>query len=330
MGLFLASYFSMSFLLTTLTLIETRLQTLIEGSLARLFPTYDIQKELAQQSVHAIKAEIRTGPKGALVAPNLFTVFLPAEQALVLQQDESFLDLLSRSLSEAVRESGLSFAAPPSVKVLPDPEQAASGIQVIAQFSLVGTEKTSTLHLAFTAEKNNPIAFLIVNGTRMFPLEKTVTNIGRQKGNQLVIEDTRVSRHHAQLRMTKAQFIIFDLGSAGGTYVNGVRISERQLFTGDVISIGGVPLVFGLESRADLDQTQEIPPPTPAENKERLADVFDAFFSDLPGVYFCGLGCHHHMVRFTTPGRNNSKPFGLLRHQAADRGRKRVANVSVQ
>jgi len=249
----------MSLLLTTLTRIESRLQTLIEGSLARLFPTYDIQKELAQQIVLAIQAEIRQGPKGKLLAPNLFTVFLPSEQALILQEDESFLALLSMSLSQAVRESGVTFAAPPSVKVLANPEQAASGVQVIAQFSLVGTEKTSTLHMPHTSVKPDRSAFLIVNGTRMFPLEQTVTNIGRQKNNHLVIDDERVSRQHAQLRATHHQFIIFDLGSAGGTFVNGVKIAQCPLYAGDVISIGGVPLVFGVENEDGLDQTQEFP-----------------------------------------------------------------------
>ncbi len=249
----------MSLLLNTLALVETRLQSLIEGSLARLIPIYNFQKELAEQIVHAIQLEIRSDPKGNLIAPNLFTVFLPAEQAQVLQSDASFLDLLSQSLSQAVRDSGLRFAEAPTFKVLPDPEETASRIQVIAQFSLAGLEHTITLHPKLPSKKDGPTAFLIVNGTHMFPLEKTVTNIGRLPDNQLVIEDNRVSRHHAPLRVTKRQYIIFDLGSAGGTFVNGIRISKQQLFAGDVISVGGVPLVFGLESQAGLDQTQEMP-----------------------------------------------------------------------
>ncbi len=248
----------MSLLFNTLTRIESRLQALIEGSLERLVPIYDIQKELARQIVHAIQAEIRTGPDGHLLAPNLFSVFLPAEEALVLQADESFLDLLSHSLSAAVHESGVAFAAPLNIKVLPNPELVASGIQVIAQFSLIGSEKTSTLQLDTPVKSPIRTAFLIVNGTRVFPLEKTVTNIGRQKGNHLVIEDERVSRQHAQLRATNHQFILFDLGSSGGTYVNGVKISQCPLYAGDVISIGGIPVVFGLEEEAGLDQTQKI------------------------------------------------------------------------
>ena len=249
----------MSILVTTLTRIETRLQTLIEGNLARLLPTYDFQKELAGQIVRAIQVEIRSDPQGNLIAPNLFTVFMPAEQALILQQDKSFLDHLSKSLSESIRDSGLSFAENPNVRVLPDREEQASGIQVIAQYSLVGMERTTTLHPNLPPKAGSPSAFLIVNGTRLFSLEKSVTNIGRQADNQLVIDDNRVSRYHAQLRLTKRQFIIFDLGSAGGTFVNGTRISKQQLFAGDVISIGGVPLVFGLDDRSDMEQTQEIP-----------------------------------------------------------------------
>jgi pSer/pThr/pTyr-binding forkhead associated (FHA) protein len=71
--------------------------------------------------------------------------------------------------------------------------------------------------------------------------------------NTLVIDDPRISRNHAQLRAIKGRYIIFDLNSTGGTFVNGQRTSQSVLYPGDVISLAGVPLVFG----------QDNPPPRP-------------------------------------------------------------------
>jgi pSer/pThr/pTyr-binding forkhead associated (FHA) protein len=100
-------------------------------------------------------------------------------------------------------------------------------------------------------------AFLIVDGVDIFPLTQTVVNIGRRTDNQLVINEGKVSRVHAQLRVIKGRYVIFDLDSSGGTFVNGARIHQSTLTAGDVISIAGVPVVFGQESPGQ-STTQDI------------------------------------------------------------------------
>jgi pSer/pThr/pTyr-binding forkhead associated (FHA) protein len=60
-----------------------------------------------------------------------------------------------------------------------------------------------------------------------------------------VIDDARVSRSHAQLRLRFGHYVVYDLGSSGGTFVNGQRIEECVLRPGDVISLGGVPVIYG-------------------------------------------------------------------------------------
>ena len=87
----------------------------------------------------------------------------------------------------------------------------------------------------------------------MHPLTEPVVNIGRRLENQLVIDDPRVSRNHAQLRAIKGRFVLFDLNATGGTFVNGQRTSQTVLYPGDVISLAGVALIFG----------QDNPPPRP-------------------------------------------------------------------
>ena len=103
---------------------------------------------------------------------------------------------------------------------------------------------------------NNAIpenAFLIIEGVKVFPLKTPVINIGRRLDNTLVIDDPRVSRNHAQLRAIKGRYVLFDLNSTGGTFVNGQRTNQSVLYPGDVISLAGMALIFG----------QDNPPPRP-------------------------------------------------------------------
>ncbi len=105
-------------------------------------------------------------------------------------------------------------------------------------------------------------AYLIISGIKVFPLETPVVNIGRRLDNTLVIDDPRVSRNHAQMRSVDGRYVIFDLNSTGGTFINGKRITQCVLYPGDVISLAGVPLIFGQDSpppRLDLAITR---PPT--------------------------------------------------------------------
>src|SRR4030095_16308881 len=111
-------------------------------------------------------------------------------------------------------------------------------------------------------ESNDAIpenAFLIVEGVKIHPLKESVINVGRRLENHVVIDDARISRTHVQLRAIKGHFVLFDLNSTGGTFVNGQRTSQTVLYPGDVISLAGVTLVFGQDiQRGDLVETSPL------------------------------------------------------------------------
>jgi pSer/pThr/pTyr-binding forkhead associated (FHA) protein len=106
---------------------------------------------------------------------------------------------------------------------------------------------------------------LIIEGVKVFPLQQAVVSIGRRLDNTLVIDDPRVSRTHAQLRAINGLYVIFDLNSTGGTYVNGQRVSQNALYAGDVIWLAGVTLVYG----------QDNPPPRPDLAETNPPEEFD-------------------------------------------------------
>jgi pSer/pThr/pTyr-binding forkhead associated (FHA) protein len=103
-------------------------------------------------------------------------------------------------------------------------------------------------HEAETSDALPQNAVLILEGLKAYPLREALINIGRKLENHIIIDDPRISRVHAQLRAIKGHFVLFDLGSKGGTFVNGQRISEVMLYSGDVISLAGVTLIFAQDS----------------------------------------------------------------------------------
>lgn len=129
-------------------------------------------------------------------------------------------------------------------------------------------------------------AFLIVDGTRVIPLDQIVVKLGRKSDNQVVIDDPHVSRYHAQIQKVKGRFILMDLDSTVGTSVNGKNIKQSFLKPGDVISLGGVPIIFGQGQAATVDEAVDTLPlprpetgPTDAQDIETIDDYL-ALFQD--------------------------------------------------
>ena len=70
------------------------------------------------------------------------------------------------------------------------------------------------------------------------------TFVGRTPDNHVRINKPTVSRRHAQLTQTDKGWTVKDLRSENGTYVNGEKISEKQLADGDRVHFGTVRLIF--------------------------------------------------------------------------------------
>lgn len=250
----------MSRLKSKLSNLEARLQSLVEGGSARLFPANFSRQDLLDQLTSAMLSGVKTRPDGGRVAPNLYTLVLPKDGVEVLQKDSLLLDDLAKGVEKAGQDAGLVFVSPVVVRVAPKAEAPAQFIQVTAQVSIASLAETTDFWVepgAAAQPKAPENAFLIVDGTHIFPLTQTILNIGRRPDNHLCIDDSRVSRVHAQLRKINGRYMIFDLDSASGTFVNDQRIQQSILFPGDVISLAGVPLVYG-QDEAMLGKTQKL------------------------------------------------------------------------
>lgn len=92
---------------------------------------------------------------------------------------------------------------------------------------------------------------------KVFPLEGDVITIGRESENGIVINDAEVSRKHTQFVFQGGKFIITDLGSTNGTFVNGQRLTGQHILQpGEVISLGEqINLLFESVTQVDPNAT---------------------------------------------------------------------------
>ncbi len=110
---------------------------------------------------------------------------------------------------------------------------------------------------------------------RIYTLEREVMIIGRDPGCGLILEPKSVSRKHAAISRRTGTFMLEDIESTGGTFVNGLRLTQpRLLKDGDIIQIGDVFLVFdgGLLAIEETESFTELAA-VPADQDSVLDDV---------------------------------------------------------
>jgi pSer/pThr/pTyr-binding forkhead associated (FHA) protein len=238
--------------------LEARLQALIEVRLVSILPGFQLENLVIQKLADAVKNNLAEDAQGNKIAPNIFTL-IATPQTAMRWDEPKLLNAMVNSLKIVGEEAGLLFTKTPTISIIRDAQKTEGQLDILASHQLETEMDTRGMTPAVengASEENENLpqnAFLIIDGVKVFPLTQNVINIGRRLDNQLVIDDPRISRNHAQLRAIKGRYVIFDLNSTGGTFVNAQRTSQSVLYPGDVISLAGVPLIFG----------QDNPPPRP-------------------------------------------------------------------
>jgi Mg-chelatase subunit ChlD len=118
-----------------------------------------------------------------------------------------------------------------------------------------------------TENEYRPYAYLIENdgNETRYPITRTIWRIGRSKGNELSLDDTSISRRHAEIhRNSDGTFDIIDMNSMNGVYINDEKIGKAELHEGDVLEIGDFFLNFtqlasdySLEESTVMQKTRE-------------------------------------------------------------------------
>jgi hypothetical protein len=205
--------------------VENRLERMFEKTFSRPFKSSLQPIEIGTRIVREVDLTRRLSSQGP-ISPNQIRVWLgPADAA----RFEGFQKALVSELEETVRQhavsEGFSFVGPVKVEVFIDDDIKAGNVEVKTEF--VGGESQPRL---------------ISSDGRNVNIGEQPVVIGRSPDVEFVINDSNVSRRHAELWRTNEGVAIRDLQSTNGTFVNGHRVTAVSLSPRDDVTIGTLHL----------------------------------------------------------------------------------------
>lgn len=247
--------------------LESQLEQLIEGTFANLFGKHIRAHDVALQLARVMQENLRPafGSDPRLVAPDVYHIYLqPQAHTKLLEQLPNLSQTLSGHLVELATQSGYRLNQDPQIKLLADAQLNQKELLVVSAHSDIDSHSTAVMQSVQAPpiiKPQNPQ--LIIDDDRIVSLEGDVINVGRQKDNHIAINDPYISRHHLQLRLRAGSYMLFDVHSSSGTYVNDVQVKEHKLRSGDVIRIGKARILYMHDDQPsgnDLDQTDAFEP----------------------------------------------------------------------
>ena len=157
-----------------------------------------------------------TSASGAPVAPGGITAAPPAVNSGVVPPPTA-----------TVGDYGVPPGPAPAPYAVPPAAAGAGGTRVIQRLPT---------HVAMLVDAKN--------ASRRYDLLET-TDVGRAQGNTVILNDVTVSRQHARIRLEDDRFVLYDLGSANGTFLNETRIEQpAAIKDGDAVRFGEVEFTF--------------------------------------------------------------------------------------
>jgi hypothetical protein len=188
--------------------------------------------------------------------PTDFRIYLNAEDMEFWKKQNDWQSIVTNIYQVILAEYGFNIQTSPTFNIFIKNSLAPGELlitpteleQIKGKTDAVPLSQISSQNSCHLLEDENPI--LIFNNGDTIKVNKTVINIGRKSTNDIVIDDLRISRTHAQIRKFQSDYTIFDVGSTSGVYINGERTSHHTLRSGDVISLGGYTILFSYEMKS--------------------------------------------------------------------------------
>lgn len=141
------------------------------------------------------------------------------------------------------------------IEVLADSSVTARGITALPLAAPEPPPEPATQKIA---EPPHMVATLTTDDGTMHPLLEEEATIGRTPANSIALRDGSVSAHHARVVRTPEGFLIEDVGSRNGTYINSEKLAEQRLLAdGDLVRLGKIILTFNLAADVKRHQSTE-------------------------------------------------------------------------
>ena len=231
----------------TISDIETKLETFFEDKLQSFFntsPLILLTNVLIKEFENSIRIK-----DGKRIAPNVFNIFIQKKDHFKEDELIEWKIFAHQLIIELAQNNSYILSGPIYLETFFD-ETIKNKYLVSAAQTTPTSGKTINI-ITKTASLSDdgkfPSAYMILWNEKIYEITKSVTNIGRRDENDLIIDNLRVSRLHAQIRKIKGGFMLFDIDSTSGTKVNGHLIKQQRLINGDVIEIADVPIIFSCD-----------------------------------------------------------------------------------
>lgn len=261
--------------MSVLRSLEEKIAGLVEGTFGRVFRSEVRPVELARKLAKEMD-EHRTVSVSRTYVPNEYVVWLsPQDRQRYEGVEQSVIDELGAYLLEHARREKLALVSKPQIEFRTDERLALGefGIQARlvephqppgaggsdipaarpADFGHTMVYSTSDRHQSALNEVGGGPqnvrrrAVIVANGKRL-RIPPTGALIGRSRDADIVLDDSNVSRRHAEISPSGQNWLIQDLGSTNGVRVNGRAVDgPHPLEDGDRIEFGTVQVAFEVE-----------------------------------------------------------------------------------
>jgi hypothetical protein len=222
---------------------ERLMEQAVEGSLRRVFGTSLQPIQLAKAAARAMEQAQVVGRHGAEV-PNVYELRLASAD---LRRFDGYSETLQAEvrgyLLDYARERGLRFVAEPRVELIEDGRLREGSLRASARFgglseavqhevddAVEGTRQLRLAELAAArqqrrAAEQGRLRLRDADGLDIvLQPDIAVVRLGRATDNDVVLASHNVSRYHAQLRSVESGWLVYDLSSTNGTWLDGRRI----------------------------------------------------------------------------------------------------------
>ena len=229
---------------------ENSFERLVEGSVGRIFKSPVQPAEIGRKLERAMVTNQVVSVDSTLV-PNDYRVTMhPNDMVAFADFIPGFSRQMETWLGDVADRHGFSIIDRMRVLIHGDETVPRRSIQVTAAIAdrpdvnaskQAAIQETEVIRVIGQTSGLRPVRITFTNGSLSgseFLIRKPVTTMGRSLDNDLVVESSEVSRHHARLELQEDGLRIIDLNSTNGTRINGRSIRSQRLDPDDEVTFG--------------------------------------------------------------------------------------------
>lgn len=232
--------------------VERSFENIFDGLFSRAFKSGVKPLQLGRKLLEVVDREREVDAQGRRVVPNSYLIHLsPADREGFADLEPTLLQELTAALREYIGQEGYHVDGKARVALHTNPDLRRGKFDIESRNIVADTPAEPTPAPDLKVVPNPPSAFdhppavLTLPGGQRIELHEGHYVLGRHLQNDIVLNDTNVSRTHAEFVSAAGEVTVKDLGSTNGTKVNGVLITNEQLLQhGDVINFGTVQVRF--------------------------------------------------------------------------------------